>query len=107
MAMYPNLKLQLWRSGVRQNRLAQLVGIHETLLSRIVNGFRPAGPEIRSRIAATLKCDEAWLFAVVPNSSGTGQCAPPAYQQAEVSQDRESRQAGTSRPGFTVRPMQE
>jgi len=61
--MYPNLKLQLWRSGIRQNRLAQIVGIHETLLSRIVNGFRVPDAEVRARIAAVLKSDEAWLFA--------------------------------------------
>jgi transcriptional regulator with XRE-family HTH domain len=60
--MYPNLKLRLWKCGMRQNRLAQLVGIHETLLSKIVNGFREADTETRARIAATLKCDEAWLF---------------------------------------------
>jgi hypothetical protein len=29
--MHPNLKLQLWKCGIRQNRLAQLMGIHETL----------------------------------------------------------------------------
>ena len=38
--MYYNLKLQLWKSGIRQNRLAQLIGIDETQLSRMVNGFR-------------------------------------------------------------------
>jgi transcriptional regulator with XRE-family HTH domain len=61
--MYPNLKLQLWRSGIRQNRLAQLVGIHETLLSKIVNGFRQPDADVRARIAAVLKSDEGWLFA--------------------------------------------
>lgn len=61
--MYPNLKLQLWRSGIRQNRLAQLIGIHETLLSKIVNGFRQPDPDVRARIAAVLKSDEGWLFA--------------------------------------------
>ena len=61
--MYPNLKLQLWRSGIRQNRLAQLVGIHETMLSKIVNGFREPKASIRSRIAALLQSDEEWLFA--------------------------------------------
>jgi hypothetical protein len=61
--LYPNLKLQLWKSGIRQNRLAQLVGMHETVLSRIINGFRPPDSEIRSRIAAALQSDEAWLFA--------------------------------------------
>jgi transcriptional regulator with XRE-family HTH domain len=61
--MYPNLKLQLWKSGIRQNRLAQLVGIHETLLSKIVNGFREPDADVRARIAAVLKSDEGWLFA--------------------------------------------
>lgn len=61
--MYPNLKMQLWRCGIRQNRLAQLVGIHETLLSKIVNGFRQPDAEVRARIAAVLKRDEGWLFA--------------------------------------------
>ncbi|HZS70270.1 MAG TPA: helix-turn-helix transcriptional regulator [Candidatus Acidoferrum sp.] len=60
--MYPNLKLQLWRSGLRQNRLAQMVGIHESLLSKIVNGFREPDPRIRTQIAAILNSDEGWLF---------------------------------------------
>jgi transcriptional regulator with XRE-family HTH domain len=57
------LKLQLWRVGIRENRLAQLVGIHETVLSKIVNGFREPDPRIRTRIAAILESDEGWLFA--------------------------------------------
>lgn len=61
--LYPNLKMQIWKTGIRQNRLAQLVGIHETVLSKIINGFRPPDPDIRSRIAAALQTDEAWLFA--------------------------------------------
>jgi transcriptional regulator with XRE-family HTH domain len=61
--MYPNLKLQLWRCGIRQNRLAQLIGIHESLLSKIVNGFREPDSQIRSRISAILQSDEGWLFA--------------------------------------------
>ena len=60
--MYPNLKLQIWRLGVRQNRLAQMIGIHETLLSKIVNGFRTPDAEVKGRLAAALKCDAAWLF---------------------------------------------
>lgn len=61
--MYPNLKLQLWRSGIRQNRLAQMLGIHETLLSRIVNGFREPDPQTRTRIAQLLESEEGWLFS--------------------------------------------
>ena len=60
--MYPNLKLQLWRSGIRQNRLAQQLGMDETLLSRIVNGHREPNSEVRAQIAALLHTDEQWLF---------------------------------------------
>lgn len=61
--MYANLKLQIWKSGIRQNRLAQMVGIHESMLSRIVNGFREPDADTRKRIAMALATDEAWLFA--------------------------------------------
>lgn len=79
--MYPNLKLQLWKAGIRQNRLAQSLGIDETMLSKIVNGFRQPSPEMREKIARLLKSDEQWLFErtePVENSNGdaeTGQKA--------------------------------
>jgi len=60
--MYPNLKLQLWRQGVRQNRLASMLVIDETQLSRIVNGFREPSPDLREKIATLLSCDADWLF---------------------------------------------
>ncbi len=61
--MYPNLKIQMWKVGIRQNRLAQLVGVHETLLSKIVNGFRVPDTELRTRLASALRCEEEWLFS--------------------------------------------
>jgi transcriptional regulator with XRE-family HTH domain len=64
--MYLNLKVQLWRRGIRQNQLARLLEMDETILSRIVNGFRPPTPEIRERIARLLEADEAWLFDNAP-----------------------------------------
>lgn len=60
--MYPNLKLQLWKSGIRQNRLAKMLGVDQTILSKIVNGFREPSPELRSRIAVLLQSDVDWLF---------------------------------------------
>ena len=60
--MYPNLKLQMWKCGIRQNRLAQILDVDETVLSRIVNGFRVPNATIRQRIASLLECDENWLF---------------------------------------------
>jgi transcriptional regulator with XRE-family HTH domain len=61
--VYLNLKMQIWRSGIRQNRLAQMLGIDEALLSKIVNGYRLPKPEMRSQIAKVLQHDEAWLFS--------------------------------------------
>ncbi len=60
--MYPNLKLQLWRTGIRQNRLAKMLGMDEAMLSKIVNGFRQPSPDVRQRIARLLHGDESWLF---------------------------------------------
>lgn len=60
--MYPNLKLQLWRTGVRQNRLAQMVGVDEATMSRVINGFRKPNRDLQDRVAAALACDAAWLF---------------------------------------------
>lgn len=72
--MYPNLKLLLWQSRIRQNQLAKMVGIDETLLSRILNGFREPNPLIRSKIADALGGDEGWLFeeAGHPGSAQNG-----------------------------------
>jgi len=47
---------------MHQNRLAQMLGVDETLLSRMLNGYRQPNAELRSRIAALLESDEAWLF---------------------------------------------
>ena len=60
--MYPNLRLQLWRRKIRQNQLARILEIDETMLSRIMNGFRQPCPEIRKQIATLLESDELWLF---------------------------------------------
>ena len=60
--MYPNLKLQLWRTGIRQNSLAKVLGVDEATVSRIINGFREPNPHTRAKIAALLDSDEKWLF---------------------------------------------
>ncbi len=60
--MYPNLKLQLWKAGIRQNRLANMLGLDESMLSKIMNGFREPSPTLRARIAGLLQSDERWLF---------------------------------------------
>ena len=61
--MYLNLKVAIWQTGLRQNRLAQTLNMDEALLSRIINGFREPTAEQRARIAHILQKDENWLFA--------------------------------------------
>jgi len=39
-----------------------MLGVDETMLSRIINGYRVASPELRERIAGILQSDEKWLF---------------------------------------------
>jgi transcriptional regulator with XRE-family HTH domain len=68
--MYPNLRLQLWRRKIRQNQLAKMLEIDETILSRIMNGFRQPGPEMRKQIALLLESDEVWLFETENESDG-------------------------------------
>lgn len=79
--MYPNLKLELWRTGLRQNQLAKLLQIDDTQLSKIMNGFREPNPEIRRRIAEMLHADEAWLFE--PSGDHPGRPPLPETQNQE------------------------
>lgn len=60
--IYPNLKLRVYTTGMRQNRLAKLVGIDEAYLSRIINGVRVPGKQMQQQIAEALGCDADWLF---------------------------------------------
>src|ERR1700760_786338 len=61
-SIYPNLKLRVYTTGMRQNRLAKLVGIDEAYLSRIINGVRIPGKQMQEQIAQGLGCDAEWLF---------------------------------------------
>lgn len=47
---------------MRQNRLAKLLGLHEAMLSKVVNGYRRPSPQLRRRIASALSTSEDWLF---------------------------------------------
>jgi len=47
----------MYTTGMRQNRLAKLVGIDEAYLSRIINGVRVPRQQMRQEIAMILGCD--------------------------------------------------
>jgi transcriptional regulator with XRE-family HTH domain len=78
--MYPNLKLQLWKSGIRQNRLAKMLGMDETILSKIVNGFREPSPQMREKIASLLSSDATWLFEPVNSTLRGDSAIQPSIQ---------------------------
>ena len=60
--MLPNLKLQIFRRGSHQNQLAKAIGIDETVLSKIIHGYRNPTSAQRKLLATYLEADEAWLF---------------------------------------------
>jgi len=93
--MFPNLKLRLWTTGIRQNRLAKILTIDETTLSRIVNGFRQPSPEMRGRIAAALDCDETWLFQTEERFRAGSAATPPEGFAAPAAAGRAAPHAST------------
>jgi plasmid maintenance system antidote protein VapI len=52
----------MYTTGIRQNRLARMLGIHEASLSRIMNGFREPTGSVRVQLAEILQSDPEWLF---------------------------------------------
>ncbi len=60
--MYPNLKLQIFKLGLHQNHLSKELGIDETVLSKIIHGYREPSESQRKLLAGYLKVEESWLF---------------------------------------------
>jgi transcriptional regulator with XRE-family HTH domain len=60
--MYPNLKLQIFKSGIHQNHLARQLGLTDTVLSKIIHGYREPTEIQRKLLAGFLRVDENWLF---------------------------------------------
>lgn len=59
------LKTALITTGKKQKRIAKLVGISETELSKIVRGHRSASEDERHRLSAFLGKPESVLFPEV------------------------------------------
>jgi transcriptional regulator with XRE-family HTH domain len=60
--MYPNLKLEIFRQGLHQNRLAKELGIQEAILSKIIRGNREPSESQKTLLANYLRTDVDWLF---------------------------------------------
>jgi transcriptional regulator with XRE-family HTH domain len=79
--MYPNLKMAIFKRGLRQNHLAREVGIHEVVLSKIIHGFREPSSIQRARLSEYLGADEGWLFEKYMCESVESRTAPPSSQE--------------------------
>jgi transcriptional regulator with XRE-family HTH domain len=60
--MYPNLKLQIFKLGIRQNQIAKELKFCESQLSKIINGYREPSEGERKLLAEFLNVEEDWLF---------------------------------------------
>jgi len=67
--MYPNLKLQIFRRAVRQNYLARELGMDDSILSKIIHGYREPSKAQRQSLAHYLEVEESWLFEKYEASS--------------------------------------
>ncbi len=78
--IYPNLKLRIYTAGIRQNRLAKMIGIDEAYLSKIINGFREPSGNIRGLIAEILNSDPDWLFQKLQITAETAFAEQPVQK---------------------------
>jgi transcriptional regulator with XRE-family HTH domain len=60
--MYLNIKLQVFRLGFHQIDVAKATGIDESVLSKIIHGYREPSKMQRSQLARYLNAEESWLF---------------------------------------------
>ena len=83
--MYPNLKLQIFKSGIHQNHLARQLGLTDTVLSKIIHGYRQPTQEQRRLLAEYLSVDENWLFEKYDVSASGRPTPVTASQEGEKS----------------------
>jgi transcriptional regulator with XRE-family HTH domain len=84
--MYPNLKLQIFKRGMRQNYLAQVLGINEAILSKIIHGYHEPSVAMRKSLADFLEAGEDWLFEKYETQrvgNGSSRSTAPASIGAE------------------------
>jgi transcriptional regulator with XRE-family HTH domain len=80
--MYPNLKLEIFRRGLHQNHLARNIGMDETLLSKIIHGYREPTAIQRRSLANHLAVEENWLFEKYESAA-----QKPTVDSRQVSRD--------------------
>ncbi len=74
--MYANLKFEIFKRGLRQNHMARDLGLDETLLSKIIHGYREPTAAQRHSLALYLNVEENWLFEKFENVWRGPEAAP-------------------------------
>jgi len=91
--VYPNLKMEIWLSGIRQNRLARDLQVDETVLSKVLNGYREPSSELRALLAEYFNKSEGWLFqteqvrplrGALQNGTSVSQSSPGPQKNGEA-----------------------
>jgi transcriptional regulator with XRE-family HTH domain len=72
--LYPNLKLEIFKRGIRQNHLAKELGINEANLSKIINGYREPSSALKQLLAGFLQSDVDWLFQEYNGNGSSAVC---------------------------------
>lgn len=57
-----NLRIALVRARLSQNRLAQRLGLHPSVFSAVVRGYRKLEPGLRRKICEELGVEDQLLF---------------------------------------------
>jgi hypothetical protein len=60
--LYPNLKLEIFKRGIRQSHMARELGLNEANLSKIIHGYREPSTVVKQLLAGFLGVDMEWLF---------------------------------------------
>jgi transcriptional regulator with XRE-family HTH domain len=74
--MYLNIKLQVFRLGFHQIDIAKALGIDESVLSKIIHGYREPSKAQRTQLARCLNAEESWLFEKYDRTHGPSGAVP-------------------------------
>jgi len=67
--MYPNLNRQIWKSGIPPESPCRELNMDQTLLSKIIHGYRQPSRQMKVRGAQYLRIDEARLLELDSDDS--------------------------------------
>jgi transcriptional regulator with XRE-family HTH domain len=82
--MYLNIKLQVFRLGCHQIDIAKALGIGESVLSKIIHGYREPSKTQRMQLAQYLNADESWLFEKYDRALRIPEAVPSLPPREEV-----------------------